>query len=46
MITKINESKTLTHSFQAFVNVNLVVETGIQIKSGTKNGVDVSAKIQ
>ena len=42
MITRINESKT----YHANVNVNLMKENLIQIKSGTTINADVSANIQ
>ena len=44
MITEINESKTLASIYHANVNVNLVVENVIQIKSGITIHVDASAK--
>ena len=47
MITRINESKTLTkHDItnHGNVNVNLMVESVIQIKSGMTTNVDVCVK--
>ena len=44
MITRINESKTLTKHIHANVNVNLMVENVIQIKSGITINFDVSVK--
>ena len=44
MITEINESKTLASIYHANVNVNLMVENVIQIKSGITIHVDASAK--
>ena len=47
MITRINESKTLTKYISCeykYVNVNLTVENVIQIKSGKMINVDVSEK--
>ena len=46
MITRINEPQTLTKYFFANVNVNLMVQNVIQIKSGITSCVDVRAKIQ
>ena len=43
MITGINESKSIYH---VNVNVNLIVESVIQIKSGITVNVDVSVKIK
>ena len=44
MITGINESKTLRKDYNANVNVNLMVESVIQIKNGIKTNFDLSAK--
>ena len=44
MIIRINESKTLTNIWHASVNLSLMVEIVIQIKSGITTNVDVSAK--
>ena len=44
-ITGINESKTLTNMYHANVNLNLVVENVILIKSGITINVDVTVKI-
>ena len=46
VITRINESKALTKRIHVIVNVNLMVENIIQIKSGIKICVDVIVKIQ
>ena len=47
MITSINESKTLIKSiFHKTINVNLMVENIIQVKSGVIINTDVGAKIQ
>ena len=43
--TGINKLKTLTNMYHANVNVNLMVENVIQIKSGTTVNVDVAVKI-
>ena len=46
IITGINESKPLTkHIYHANVNVNIMVENVIQIKSGIMINVDVGVKI-
>ena len=44
-ITGINESKTLTNMYHANVNLNLVMENVILIKSGITINVDVTVKI-
>ena len=44
MITRINESKHLQNLYHKNINVNLMVENVIQIKSGIMINVDVSAK--
>ena len=46
MITGINESKTLTKHISCTVNVNLMVDNVIQIKSGIMINVGVNVKIQ
>ena len=47
VITSINESKTLIKSiFHKTINVNLMVENIIQVKSGVIINTDVGAKIQ
>ena len=47
MITSINESKTLIKNiFHKTINVNLMVENIIQVKSGVIINTDVGAKIQ
>ena len=45
MITKINESKTLAKHIYANVNLSLMVESIIQIRSGITVNVVVSVKI-
>ena len=44
MIIGINESKTLTKHDHANVNLNLMVENIIPIKSGITKNIDVSVK--
>ena len=44
MIPRVNESKTLTNIYHANLNVNMMVQNVIQIKSGIKNYVDVSSE--
>ena len=44
MITRINESKTLTKHISWNVNVNLMDENVIQINNGITINVDVSVK--
>ena len=44
MITGINESEILTKDIYAYVNVNLIEENVIQIKTGITINVDVSVK--
>ena len=46
MITGINETKYEQMIYHANVNVNLVLENVIQIKSGTTRNVNVSVKIE
>ena len=44
-MARINKSKTLTNIYHLNVNVKLMLENVIQIKSGTITNVDVSVKI-
>ena len=45
MITGINESKTLTKTYQANANLSLMLENVIQIKTGITINIGVSAKL-
>ena len=46
MITKIYESKALTKHISVIVNVNLMTEIVIKIKTGIKVYVNISVKFQ